>query len=58
MVGKLLADGQTFCKAVLGIENQPSVLGIDPPLPAASVVADAPEDCAEVFPAASYADTA
>jgi hypothetical protein len=43
---------------VLGIENQPSVLGIDPPLPAASVVADAPEDCAEVFPAASYADTA
>jgi hypothetical protein len=42
---------------VLGIWYQPSADGIPPPLDAACVVAEAPVDCADVFPAASNADT-
>jgi hypothetical protein len=42
-------------KVEFGIWNQPSVEGIPPPPELACVVADAPADCAEVFPAASNA---
>jgi hypothetical protein len=48
--------GQTGRIFVFGIWNQPSVEGIPPPEDAC-VVAEALADCAEVFPAASFAAT-
>jgi hypothetical protein len=55
-LAQLKPDGQTLIICVLGIWYQPSAEDRPPP-DEANVVAEALDDCADVFPAASNAET-